>query len=66
MTRAPLKLFLVAILTDSPSNPTSTVPDGELVSMTSINVHCKDCADQLADVAYLHMNHAASTHDHTD
>ena len=65
MTRVPLKLFLVAILTDSPSSQAGTIPDGELVSMMNVNVHCADCADQLANIAFLHMSHAVSTHDHT-
>lgn len=64
MTRAPLRLALVAILTDSPSNPTDGIPDGELIAVDYTNVHCRECAEQLAQGARTWANHLAATLDH--
>ena len=64
MTRAPLKLYLVAVVTDSPSNQAGTVPDGQVVGMDRVNVHCVACAEKLADVAFVRLHQTAATHDH--
>lgn len=64
MTRAPLRLFLASILTDSPSNPTDAIPDGELVSLTSVPVHCGECAKVAALAVATALSFVADLHDH--
>lgn len=64
MTHAPLKLFLAAVLTDSPSNPTDRLPDGELVSLTSVPVHCGECARVAALAVATALSFVADLHDH--